>query len=78
MLKKLLVITLFISLWTLVACDVQYKKCVYEVYQMGELLPTKCVHFHYRLSEKCMDHSKDGSFYKLIDTQMVKAKHIKL
>ena len=70
MFKKLLFV-LFISMLIFINCDYKVKKCTYEVYQKGELLPINYVDYRYRLGDKCTDFTKDGNVYKLLEVKMI-------
>ena len=77
MLKKLLILMIFIGSIMLIACDVTVKRCTYAVYQVGIELPSRYHRYTIRLSDKCPDFSENGTFYKLISVDHVKAQDIR-
>jgi hypothetical protein len=72
--KKLLLI---IPVFLLLSCDFKVKRCTYDVYQQGKILPEKHVEYTLRLSDRCKDFSKGNLFFKLKDVDIVKAKDVR-
>jgi len=71
---------LVIVLWSFVflvfiCCDSKMKRCTYDVYQHGKLLPQQ--HIRYiRRSEWCEGYSREGILYMLDKVETVSVKDI--
>jgi len=72
--KRIILVVAVLSLF-LVSCDNNMKRCTYNVYQHGKLLPQKHVKY-IRLSEWCEGYSSDGVLYVLDKVDVVNVSKI--